>query len=290
MASWNKLADRCRLFTDRPRALLIELLKEAEEELVRKCDILEETHTFTAPLNLDTTTSNKQILPTGYKKMVSVYHKGIELDAIGSDDMYYNSSNTIYNGTPTGYHIENNNIVFNKAPKASDQFMIKYYTTMTQKHNNKLFHIQNASFALSVNSIDIDTSLGAELNGLGGKISGDLNNADVSSTITFTDMQLQSVSTTPYSVYVVTVSSGNVSGTTGDEVSITNYRSVAPIIPDHFHRNLCDYAIALSTPELHDKHMIMFENSINEIKNEDAERDLVHEVKKEVYNSANLYR
>jgi hypothetical protein len=276
MASWNKLADRCRLFTDRPRALLIELLKEAEEELGRKCDILEQSKEIVAPLKNDSATSNQQPLPDDFKKMISVYHKGVLLSPMSADERVLNTTNDIYSGTPTRYYISNNNIVLNKAPKSSDQILLTYFSNISNITSGKTFPFSEIN--TSGTHFHIYTDLTTELNNLSGTINGTSISAITYSTINATSRATKFTYT------------GSVTADNHDEVTIINYRSVAPIIPSSFHRNLCDYAIALSTPELHDKHMIMFENSINEIKNEDAERDLVHEVKKEVYNSANLYR
>tara|TARA_R100000664_G_scaffold3616_1_gene7932 strand:+ start:16 stop:837 length:822 start_codon:yes stop_codon:yes gene_type:complete len=273
MASWNKLADRCRLFTDRPRALLIELLKEAEEELVRKCDILEQSHEFTAPLHLS---RNYDVLPNNYKKEIAVFHKGVKLNKMTQEEVVLNTSNEIYTGTPTSYWIEGNQIHFNKKPSDGDNLKIYYYSNIGNngEHTLRVNKLTDGS----PDTIELDTSLGEELVGFTAKAG--LAVISITSFVGVFD---------DGSKYEITGADMASDDSTLD-IIITNYRSVAPIIPDHFHRNLCDYAIALSTPELHDKHMIMFENSINEIKNEDAERDLVHEVKKEVYNSANLYR
>tara|TARA_Y100001972_G_scaffold25829_1_gene31469 strand:- start:232 stop:1068 length:837 start_codon:yes stop_codon:yes gene_type:complete len=278
MASWNKLADRCRLFTDRPRALLIELLKEAEEELVRKCDILEKEHSFTAPL-LSGANVNFDVLPNNYKKEIAVFYKGVKLNKMSQEEVVLNTSNQIYTGTPTSYWIEGNQIHFNKIPSSSDQFKMHYYARLGNTdvaHSLRVFNFVDSS----TDYIYLDTDLGSELTGLFGTMPGILITIG-----SFEGLE----GNNDGSKYIIT-QVGTLNDSSTKDIKIKNYRSVAPIIPDHFHRNLCDYAIALSTPELHDKHMIMFENSINEIKNEDAERDLVHEVKKEVYNSANLYR
>jgi len=286
MASWNKLADRCRLFTDRPRALLIELLKEAEEELVRKCDILEETHTFTAKL-IGGTNSNYDVLPNNYKKEIAVFHKGVKLNKIAQEEIVLNTLNTIYTGTPTSYWIEGNKINFNKIPSSGDKFKIYYYANISDAVNYfKTFRIIDIEDGGS-DYLYIDTNLGAELVGLSGQ-SPSPETGNTGGAITINSFDGFDLTKKAYK-YGITIT-GSTADTSTKDIQLNNYRSIAPIIPDHFHRNLCDYAIALSTPELHDKHMIVFENSINEIKNEDAERDLVHEVKKEVYNSANLYR
>ena len=46
--TWEKLADRCNLFIDADKNLLINLLREAEVELTRKVNILENEYSVTA--------------------------------------------------------------------------------------------------------------------------------------------------------------------------------------------------------------------------------------------------
>ena len=46
---WSKLVDRCELLVSSDRGLLLSLLYEAEEELTRECDVVEDRieYTFT---------------------------------------------------------------------------------------------------------------------------------------------------------------------------------------------------------------------------------------------------
>ena len=46
---WNKLVDRCLLFTDAPGGLLKALLKEAEEELANKLELYDAVYTIEVP-------------------------------------------------------------------------------------------------------------------------------------------------------------------------------------------------------------------------------------------------
>jgi hypothetical protein len=59
-----------------------------------------------------------------------------------------------------------------------------------------------------------------------------------------------------------------------------------PQVPSMYHRDLCDYAIALASakakPELHDKHMQFWMMKLEQIKNEDADRELVHYIKEDI--------
>jgi hypothetical protein len=73
---------------------------------------------------------------------------------------------------------------------------------------------------------------------------------------------------------------------TNSMVEIYNYRSIAPIIPGQYHKDLCDYAIAIASakanPEMHNKHLSLWLNNIEKIKNEDADRELIHQIRSEI--------
>ena len=49
---WNKLVDRCLLFTDAPGGLLNSLLKEAESELANKLELYDALYTIEVPNTL----------------------------------------------------------------------------------------------------------------------------------------------------------------------------------------------------------------------------------------------
>jgi hypothetical protein len=271
MASWNKLADRCRLFTDRPRALLIELLKEAEEELVRKCDILEKEMDYTFPFYGDLTSTgtspessdlNKYIvLPVDYKKMIDVVYKGISLNKIDQTELFHKSDNSLNPGTPTSYYVRQNRIYFNKYPASDAKLKVYYYGTNIPL--NKNFVAFEARELEASSYVRFETELTTELNELVFKVG--IKNPNSSSGWSFISSTASQWSSTytatqealSHNIQTYQLTLADTAGsetTTNGPLQINNYRSVAPIIPDHFHRNLCD------------------------------------EVKKEVYNSANLYR
>ena len=60
----------------------------------------------------------------------------------------------------------------------------------------------------------------------------------------------------------------------------------SPVVPLAYHRDLCNYAIAIAAakdnPGLHDKHWMLWNESIREIVNQDADRELIHTIKREV--------
>ena len=69
-------------------------------------------------------------------------------------------------------------------------------------------------------------------------------------------------------------------------VQIDNYRQYAPMIPQMYRISLCNYAIALSqaksNPQMHDKHLALFLQDVEKIKNESADKDLNHTIKEVV--------
>ena len=53
-----------------------------------------------------------------------------------------------------------------------------------------------------------------------------------------------------------------------------------------YHRDLCDYAIAIvsakDNPQFHDKHWMLWQNNLDEIINQDADRELIHTTNREI--------
>ena len=191
--TFDKLADRCLLFIDERKQMLIELLKEAELEITRKCNMYEDTRSYTCD------SSESYGLPSNFKQVLFIQHKGDTLKLIGEDEVPYNSSGEIDTGTPTGYFIRNNSIFFNYKP-TDGNIKLTYYGTVDN---------------------------------------------------------IQDTSSTP-----------------------------SPIIPNMYHRDLCDYAIAIAAakdfPQIHEKHLVLWNNCITEIINEDADRELIGHIKREV--------
>ena len=191
--TFDKLADRCLLFIEERKQMLIELLKEAELEMTRKTNMYEDTREYS------TDGSVSYGLPANYKQIIFAQYDGTKLFAVGEDEVSYTSSGAIEEGEPSGYFIRNNGLHLNYAP-ASGKLKISYYGTVD-----------------------------------------------------------------------------NAQDTASDP---------SPVIPDMYHRDLCDYAIAIAAakdrPELHNKYLMLWMNSINQIINEDANRELVHQIKSEI--------
>ena len=191
--TWSELADRCELFVDERRQMIIALLKEAELEMTRKCNMYEDTREFTAD------GSASYGLPTNYKQIIYLSYKGEKLQSTTEDQISYDSNGDVQTGSPTGYFIRNNGFYLDYKP-SSGKIRLSYYGTVDGAQDES---------------------------------------ADPS-----------------------------------------------PIIPDMYHRDLCDYAIAIAAakdnPDLHNKYLALWMNNINQIINEDANRELVHQIKSEV--------
>tara|TARA_R100000808_G_C2146871_1_gene154789 strand:+ start:726 stop:1304 length:579 start_codon:yes stop_codon:yes gene_type:complete len=191
--TFDKLADRCLLFIDERKQMLIELLKEAELEMTRKCNMYEDTKEFTCD------GSASYGLPSNYKQMIHIKHDGDTLMPVSEADIYFNSDNDVDSGTPSVYYIRNFGVYLDTKP-SSGNISMSYY----------------------------------------GTVDG-----------------VQDTSSSP-----------------------------SPIIPSIYHRDLCDYAIAIASaktnPELHIKHLQMWGISLEAIKGEDADRELIHSVRREI--------
>ena len=82
--------------------MLVALLKEAELELTRRCNMYEDTRTYSCD------GSESYGLPTNYKQIIFLQHDGTKLYPLGEDEISYDSDGTISEGTPSGYFIRNN--------------------------------------------------------------------------------------------------------------------------------------------------------------------------------------
>ena len=191
--TFDKLADRCLLFVEERKQMIIELLKEAELEMTRKCNMFEDNRDYTAD------GSASYGLPSNYKQVVLLTYKGDKLQSITEDEVDYDSDGTVTTGTPTGYFIRNNGFHLNYKPD-SGAIKLSYYGTVD-----------------------------------------------------------------------------GVQDTASDP---------SPIVPDMYHRDLCNYAIAIASakdnPGMHDKHWSLWMVNLKEIINEDADRELVHQIKSEI--------
>ena len=191
--TFDNLADRCLLFVEERKQMIIELLKEAELEITRKCNMYEDTREFTCD------GSASYGLPSNYKQVIFLQYDGYKLFPIQEDDIAYGSDGQIEDGEPSGYFIRNNGFHLDQKP-TSGILRLSYY----------------------------------------GTVDG-----------------VQDVATDP-----------------------------SPIIPTMYHRDLCNYAIAVASakdnPAFYDKYWMLWQSSIDEIINQDADRELIHTIKREI--------
>lgn len=300
--SWNKLSDRCVLFNNnKPRALYVELLKEAEKELVRKCDILEEKYNISSSTNDNSFSDfslsgnqNSVVLPPEYKRMISVVYKGKHLKPFKQNDLYHQSDNSLSSGTPTHYYIQNNTLYFNVIPSDRETLSLYFYKNLISDTHSKILKtqkIQVTGIGADATYIVLNSNLKHELNGMLATTrlrhitTGLYTNKDITNLTYWKDMANPD-SSQVNAWYKSTMTDSDYIGSLNNaDLMINDYHYVAPIIPDQYHLDLCDYALAIASddPNMHDKHMTMWLNKVEEIKNEDADRDLIHEVKADYY-------
>ena len=150
--TFDKLADRCLLFVEERKQMIVELLKEAELEMTRKCNMYEDTREYTC----DSSTSYG--LPDNYKQIIFIQYDGTKLYALGEDEVSYDSSGDIQDGEPTGYFIRNNGIHLDYKT-SSGKIKISYYGTLDGAQDNStdpspiipnMFHRDLCDYAIAI--------------------------------------------------------------------------------------------------------------------------------------------
>ena len=312
---WNKLVDRCLLFTDAPGGLLKELLKEAEVELSNKLQIFEAIYKLTIPSTLygggvqsqnSTTEHNYFKLPDNYLKDIGVTHKGTRLRKTTDDDINRKTTGQSYSGTPTAYSISGDYIVFNSTPTSGDNFILHYKARMTSQTVDKVLTM--LYYDHSQTKIWLDTDLGSELNNkkvyfenqnrtlTAGSSAGSLS-AGIPDIYFTNSIDSPSVAGPPSiriaSSYEITAWTAQHSladdawtNANGALVTVLNYRAESPLIPEQFHTDLCDYAIAIanakSSPETYNQYWSKWILNMDNLVNEAADRDLIFSVREEI--------
>ena len=147
--TFDKLADRCLLFADAEKNMLIELLKEAEIEMSRKCNIHDASEEYSD------SGDGLYALPNEYKQIVLITHNGYKLVPMTEDEIDYNSSGNIQSGTPTGYFIQNNRIHTNY--KGSDGTLkVTFYATIYNTGDSPIipdmYHRDLCDYAIAIAS------------------------------------------------------------------------------------------------------------------------------------------
>ena len=321
---WDKLVDRCLLFTDAPGGLLKALLKEAEIELANKLELYDALYTLKVPTTLKglgvrssiastLADHNYHKLPQGYLRDISVTHEGVKLRKMTESEVYRQSDGQTTSGTPTAYGISGDYIVFDTTPEADDEFIILYKSLLDESTQHKPVMIlnYNANVGGSNDYIFLDTILGSLLDNK--KIiieesyytiaSG--TNAGYYTAPGIPDRYESNMmgkgaslgSGIPHfrgSRYTLgaDVTGGSVAGDdgvnsfAGSMCLVDQYRSVAPVIPEQFHIDLCNYAIAVSnakiSPETYNLYWSQWMLNMDNLVNEAQDRDLIFSVREEI--------
>jgi hypothetical protein len=315
--TWDKLVDRCLLFTDAPGGLLKELLKEAEIEISNKLELYDALYTIIVPntisglgivsneTSLDKYDRNYAVLPQGYIRDVSVMHQGAKLRKISEEEIYRSSNtNKVDGGTPTAYAISGDFIIFNRAPSSADRFLLHYKASLTERTNDKVLGVLGYNSVAT--KIDLATELTSELENKnilweslertltgynsadsvlssvpGAPDKGYINNGIVSGNL----IQYKS-NYTLNSALTGSVSTNGTKAPNGSMCVVKDYRSIAPVIPNRFHTSLCDYAVALanakSSPELYNNYWTKWTLNMENYMNQSLDRDLIHSIKEEI--------
>lgn len=136
--SWDKLVDRCLVFTDASRKALLMFLQEAEVELTRKVNIMEHVADLTP-----TSGDNFSILSIqDFKEVKTLFHKGNKLRQIVEKDLNLNDSNLPFQGTPSRFYVETTKvgfvptykIIFDRIPPDSSTFKLYYWALATSNN------------------------------------------------------------------------------------------------------------------------------------------------------------
>jgi hypothetical protein len=306
--SWNGLADRCQLFTDAERPLLIELLKEAQSELSNECLLYDSVFTYIGG-DLGYVEGRNQhygVLPSDYLQDVGVWCNGTPLKKMSEKDFYYkDSGSTNYrrnvpdDGEPSFYYISGGHIQFDSNPNATDEMMLYYKSRLSTSNVNKMTYAKVSGSE----KISLPFDLKQQLNGLSvyghGSSSGFVAmNLQYSSEIYKENIIPKAIDPFYYNTDQLTNPDGltnmcnqyncTIGGDTNGlkMVQITGFGAIAPVIPSEYQLSLCDYAIAIASakknPDIHDRHLSVWTARMQNIKNKDADKDLMFNIREVV--------
>lgn len=302
--SWNGLADRCQLFTDADRPLLIELLKEAQSEISNECKLYDAVFTYIGgDLGyMSGRNTNYGVLPVDFLEDVGVWCNSTQLKKMSERDFSYRDSgsdnyrrNVPDSGSPNFYYISGGHIQFNSNPNDTDEIMLYYKARISSPDLSKLTYFK----ANTDNEwVDFPYNLKNELKGL-----TLLCNSFSVIQLQYMHSTVQTFPTVLDPFYYNTASAPNpdilfpmcnrYSGAFGGDPEdgvrmgqITNFGKVAPVIPAEYHLMLCDYAVALASakknPEMYDKHLTLWTARIQDAKNKDTDKDLMFNIREVV--------
>ena len=121
--TFDKLKDRVLLFVEERPQMIVELLKEAELEMTRKCNMYEDTREYSC----DGSTSYG--LPSNYKQVIFLQYEGVKLQPISEDEIGYEADGTVGSGSPRGYFIRNNAFHVDQTT-TTGKLRLSYYGTV----------------------------------------------------------------------------------------------------------------------------------------------------------------
>lgn len=317
---WDKLVDRCLLFTEAPGGLLKALLKEGEQELSNKLEIYDALYTMTVPTTdygfgvwphkSTAADHNYMKLPSNYIRDISVTHEGRKLRKISESEILRKTSNSIYSGTPTSYCISGDFIVFDTEPSSGDTFVLHYKKALNENDDSKVLTIFFYDFTNGY--IYLDTAIGEALDNKKFVFENQIETLSAGTTTNLkgvagipdiyqgstaqvspgavTSSEFTDVVGSRYNVTAFAAEGSLASSTWNDMngalgVSLA-YRVAAPVIPDRFHTNLCDYAIAIAnaktSPDTYNKYWGQWMLNLDNLINDAQDRDLIFSIREEI--------
>ena len=130
---WETLIDRCLVYTDASRKALHMFLKEAEVEMTRKVNILEDS------VSWDTKEDVKILTISNFKEVKSLYVKGDRMSMMTEDELLLDTTNTKHQGTPTKFYIQTTSsavspvykVILNLKPSTTMAFKMHYWSLAT---------------------------------------------------------------------------------------------------------------------------------------------------------------
>jgi hypothetical protein len=307
--SWNGLADRCQLFLDAERPLLIELLKEAQSELSNECLLYDSVFTYIGGdlgyREGDGRNTNYGVLPSDYLQDVGVWCNSTPLKKMSEKDFYYkDSGSTNYrrnvpdDGEPSFYYISGGHIQFDSNPNDTDEIMLYYKSRLSTSNASKMTYAK----ILSTNRLSLPFDLKEELNNLSVYGQGS-SQQFVAYNLQYNGQYQENIipkSLDPFHYNTdqlnnpdgITNMCNQYNATIGGDTSglkmvqIAGFGGIAPVIPSEYHLSLCDYAIAIASakknPEMHDRHLSIWTARMQNIKNKDADKDLMFNIREVV--------
>ena len=300
--TFKQLVDRCKLFVDGTGSLLEELLREAEMDLCRECNIYEDEWTYTTPIKGSGASFSYIGIPNNFKEVIGVWYNGELLEMCEETSIYRDNDNKVLEGSPSKYYIRNERMYFDKALSQTGKLLFRYYAIPTKVSGatsywsgaldvwwyGKTVQLIETLDITGTRYVWLDLVAGKELEGK--LISGpNLTDGNFSSWTldTFIGYNVSGSSHGGGAEYKI-VTGGAWPGLPDKSapMRIGDWHKIAPMIPEEYHRILCDYAIYVASnrtdPNLSDRHYSLWNNSITKLKSSSMDRELINNVKWEI--------